>query len=318
MDTNDDVVVVDDLVHSYGSVQAVRGVSFRVRRGEVFGIVGPNGAGKTTTLEIIEGLTRPTSGSVHVLGIDVVQRPREVKERIGVQLQASAYHDYLTLYEILDIFGGLYRRRLPPGELLSWVELNDKRNAQVRHLSGGLKQRFSIIAAMVNDPDVVFLDEPTTGLDPRARRSLWELVQQLHALGKTIVLTTHYMEEAEALCDRIAIMDEGRIVALDSPAALIRALPVSSMVRVRARRPLPELAEPPFATIGLDPADGAHVYEMPTSDSFAALSALLERLAGRGADVADIEVKPATLEDVFLALTGKRLEEANHAEAAAR
>jgi ABC-2 type transport system ATP-binding protein len=218
------VLVADDLRKRYGSLQAVDGVSFEVTAGEVFGILGPNGAGKTTTLEMIEGMRSIDSGTATVAGIDVRRDPRGVKARIGIQLQASSFFDELNLIELLTLFGRLYDRDVDTATLLAEVELTEKAYSQVRTLSGGQKQRFSIAAALVNDPSILFLDEPTTGLDPQARRHLWGVVRELASRGHTIVLTTHYMEEAEELCDRVAIMDGGQIVALDTPQALVDAL----------------------------------------------------------------------------------------------
>lgn len=222
-------VRVRELVRTYphpdgGTFDAVAGVDFEVRRGEVFALLGPNGAGKTTTLEILEGLGRPTSGSAEVLGLDVTRHRDEVKRRIGVQLQASSYFEHLTLREILVLFGSFYPSRRDPDDLLELVGLQEKRRALVGQLSGGQAQRFSIVAALVNDPEVVFLDEPTTGLDPQARRQLWDLVRAIHREGRTVVLTTHYMEEAHVLADRVAIMDHGRLIALDTPEGHVAAL----------------------------------------------------------------------------------------------
>ena len=218
------IITVHDLRKRYGALTAVDGVSFEVAGGEVFGILGPNGAGKTTTLEMIEGMRPIDEGSATIDGVDVRHDPREVKRRIGIQLQASAFFDELNLRELLHLFGRLYERDAEADALLADVELTEKAGATVKTLSGGQKQRFSIAAALVNDPRVLFLDEPTTGLDPQARRHLWELVRRLRDRGHTVVLTTHYMEEAEELCDRVAIMDRGRIVALDTPQHLIDAL----------------------------------------------------------------------------------------------
>ena len=230
------IIVVSDLRKRYGDLVAVDGVSFEVAEGEVFGILGPNGAGKTTTLEMIEGM-RPIDDGVAVIdGVDVRRDPREVKRRIGIQLQASAFFDELTLVELLDLFGRLYGREVEPMELLAEVELTDKARSQVRTLSGGQKQRFSIASALVNQPRVLFLDEPTTGLDPQARRHLWALVRTLRERGHTVVLTTHYMEEAEELCDRVAIMDGGRIIALDTPQALIDQLVGRGFTKTRVER----------------------------------------------------------------------------------
>ncbi len=218
------VIEVRDLTKHYNGLAAVDGISFTVNRGETFGILGPNGAGKTTTLEIIEGLKRATSGSIIVDGKDVARQATAVKHVIGVQLQASTFFDGLTLTETIDMFASFYGRRVNALELLAEVGLTEKAGNQVKELSGGQKQRFSIAVALVNEPVVLFLDEPTTGLDPQARRNLWDLVRTIKARGTTVVLTTHYMDEAEVLCDRIAIMDHGRIIALDTPRALIRTL----------------------------------------------------------------------------------------------
>lgn len=225
MSVESTVVEVENLAKTYeNGVEAVKGVGFSVYRGEVFGILGPNGAGKTTTLEMIEGLRTMTSGKVVLDGINVAKNPFKVKERIGIQLQASAYFQNLKLRELIELFAALYGCKVDPESLLAEVGLKDKARALVKQLSGGQKQRFSIATTLVNNPVVVFLDEPTTGLDPQARRNLWELVGHIRKRGTTVVLTTHYMDEAQYLCDRIAIMDDGRIVALDSPAQLIRQL----------------------------------------------------------------------------------------------
>src|SRR5918996_932042 len=208
-----------------GALRALDGIMFEVRTGEFFGFLGPNGAGKTTALEIIEGIRRPTSGEVRVLGADPRREADRVKRLIGVQLQAASYFSLLTMEEILQLFGSFYPRRRSPSELLDLVGLGDKRKAYVRQLSGGQQRRFSVAAALVNDPEVLFLDEPTTGLDPQMRHGLWELLRRLNRdEGKTIVLTTHYMEEAELLADRVAIIDHGRIQAIDTPRGLIGRL----------------------------------------------------------------------------------------------
>ena len=204
--------------------EAVKGVSFAVEKGEVFGILGPNGAGKTTTLEMIEGMRSITSGTAVIDGINVAEHPYLVKERIGIQLQSSSFFTNLNLIELLRLFNDLYAESGDPMRLLEEVGLTDKAKSKVKELSGGQKQRFSIASALVNNPVAVFLDEPTTGLDPQARRNLWDLVQQIQKRGTTVVITTHYMEEAEVLCDRVAIMDEGKIIALDTPAHLIKEL----------------------------------------------------------------------------------------------
>ena len=220
MEHPENIIQVHDLRKSYGDLKAVDGISFGVRAGEVFGILGPNGAGKTTTVEILEGMRAPDSGIAVVNGIDVQKDPRAGKKIIGIQLQSSAFFDRLSLVEILDVMASLYHRQIDALELLRDVELDDRADALFKELSGGQKQRFSVASTLVNDPILLFLDEPTTGLDPQARRHMWELVQRFKSEGRTVLLTTHYMEEAEALCDRVAIMDHGKIVAMDRPAAL--------------------------------------------------------------------------------------------------
>lgn len=218
------IITVKDLTKRYGDKTTVDSVSFSVKEGEVFGILGPNGAGKSTTLEMIEALRPIDGGEVTLDGIDVKRHPMKVKEVVGIQLQSSSFFDKLTLREQLRMFNGLYGESSDPDELLAEVQLTEKAKSYPEKLSGGQKQRFSIAAALVNKPRVLFLDEPTTGLDPQARRNLWDLVQSIKAKGITVVLTTHYMDEAELLCDRIAIMDNGKIVTIDTPKNLIKAL----------------------------------------------------------------------------------------------
>lgn len=218
------IISVTKLTKRYGDKTTVNAISFDVKEGEVFGILGPNGAGKTTTLEMIEALRPIDGGKVVLDGIDVKKDPARVKEIIGIQLQSTAFFDKLTLREQLRMFDGLYGETTEPDELLAEVQLTDKAKSYVENLSGGQKQRFSIAAALINRPRVLFLDEPTTGLDPQARRNLWELIKNIKSKGITVVLTTHYMDEAELLCDRIAIMDNGEIVTIDTPKNLIKAL----------------------------------------------------------------------------------------------
>jgi ABC-2 type transport system ATP-binding protein len=222
------IVTVENLTKHYTKpgkskekFTAVDHISFSIKKGEIFGILGPNGAGKTTTLEMVEGLRTMSDGAVTVSGISVGKDPVGVKQKIGVQLQESEYFDHLNLGELLDLFGNLYHRKISADELLAQVHLEGKKKSLVKNMSGGQKQRFSIASALVNDPEVLFLDEPTTGLDPQARRNLWDLVREIRDKGKTIVLTTHYMEEAQVLCDRVAVMDSAKIIALDTPQKLI-------------------------------------------------------------------------------------------------
>jgi ABC-2 type transport system ATP-binding protein len=313
----DTAVEVQDLVKEFrapggGTLRAVDGVSFEVRRGEVFGFLGPNGAGKTTTLEIIEGLQSPTSGRTSALGLDSVRDRDRMKERIGVQLQAGAYFDFLTLEEILDLFGSFYPRRLRPLDLLEKVGLVEKRKALVNQLSGGQAQRFSIVASMVNDPEVVFLDEPTTGLDPQARRNLWDFVTHINKVeGKTVVLTTHYMEEAESLCDRVAIIDRGAVRALDTPIGLVHGLSTAYRILFATQdrvdeaelRTLPGVAEVEASM------NGGFGYELRVTRAQVTLPAFVSWAERSGVVVDDVRVLPATLEDVFLSLTGRSLRE---------
>jgi ABC-2 type transport system ATP-binding protein len=218
------IISVKNLVKNYGNFQAVKGISFDVNEGEIFGLLGPNGAGKSTTLEIIETLRPKTSGEVLVDGLDLDKQPDGIKKIIGVQLQASGYYPGLNLIQLIDLFCGLYNQQADPYELLDMVNLREKAKATVKELSGGQKQRFTVATTLINKPRIIFLDEPTTGLDPQARRSLWELIKQIRETGTTVIITTHYMDEAEYLCDRVAIIDNGKIVAMDSPDGLIDEL----------------------------------------------------------------------------------------------
>lgn len=215
------VILVNNLHKKYGDFEAVRGISFEVMEGEIFGLLGPNGAGKSTTLEIMETLRTKTSGKVTIKGFDLDQQPNEIKKIIGVQLQTSGFYPNLNLTELIHLFAGLYNRMADPMELLDKVNLRDKAKAKYKELSGGQKQRFSIATTLINQPQIIFLDEPTTGLDPQARRNLWELIRDIRRQGTTIIITTHYMDEAEVLCDRVAIIDQGKIIALAQPGQLI-------------------------------------------------------------------------------------------------
>ena len=308
----DVVIAVDGLTKRYGELVAVDAVSFEVARGEVFGILGPNGAGKTTLVEMIEGLTEPSDGTARVLGHDLLTETARIKERIGVQLQASSYHRYLTLREILELFGSFYPKAADPDRLLERVGLGDRAGTRIRTLSGGMEQRFSIVAALVNEPEVVFFDEPTAGLDPDARRGLWSLIEEVRTGGATVVLTTHYIDEAERLCDRVAILNAGRIVAIDTPQALIRTLNAPYHIRITTDR---ELDAGALAAIDgtsdcrtTRTADGVRteLRARQAPSTMAALTALVER---SGAELVDLAVQPATLEDVFLSMTGHSFSE---------
>lgn len=225
------IISVKDLVKNYGSFNAVKGISFDVYEGEIFGLLGPNGAGKSTTLEIMETLREKTSGQVTVCGMDLDKQPDGIKKVIGVQLQTSGYYPGLTLVELINLFGGLYNQDVDPMALLKIVNLVDKTKNKYKEMSGGQKQRFSIATTLINKPKIIFLDEPTTGLDPQARRNLWDLIKNIRSQGTTVIITTHYMDEAEQLCDRIAIMDEGKIISLDSPDKMIDDLVSSGFER---------------------------------------------------------------------------------------
>jgi len=221
------IISVKNLKKNYGNFEAVKDISFDVYEGEIFGLLGPNGAGKSTTLEIIETLRDKTSGEVIVDGLNLDKSPNEIKKIIGVQLQTSGFYPGLTLIELIHLFGGLYNQPVNPMELLKLVNLEDKAKNKYKEMSGGQKQRFSIATTLINKPKIIFLDEPTTGLDPQARRNLWDLIRDIREKGATVIITTHYMDEAEQLCDRIAIIDEGKIISLDSPDKMIDDLVAS-------------------------------------------------------------------------------------------
>ena len=230
------IISVKNLIKNYGNFEAVKGISFDVYEGEIFGLLGPNGAGKSTTLEIIETLRGKTSGAVIVDGIDLDKDPNKIKKIIGVQLQASGFYPGLNLVELIKLFGGLYNQPVKPSEFLQLVNLEDKAKNKYKELSGGQKQRFSIATTLINQPKIIFLDEPTTGLDPQARRNLWDLIKDIRSKGTTVIITTHYMDEAEQLCDRVAIMDEGKIIALNTPDKLIDELVATGFERPKVTK----------------------------------------------------------------------------------
>ncbi|WP_412542106.1 ABC transporter ATP-binding protein [Longispora sp. K20-0274] len=292
-------IEVEDIRKYYKDVRAVDGVSFAVEEGEFFGILGPNGAGKTTTLEIIEGLRAADSGSVRVLGESPWPRNPKLLPRIGVQLQASAFFDRQTTREQIRTFAALYG--VPPkraDEMLETVGLGEKADVRTEKLSGGQMQRLSIACALVHGPDLVFLDEPTAALDPQARRNLWDLLREINAQGRTVVLTTHYMDEAEILCDRVAVMDHGRILELGPPSALIRDLDSPTRITIESGL-LTEAAAGELAAVDRVVDDGATL-TLETREPATVLVALAERDALRG-----LQAQGATLEDVFLNLTGR-------------
>ncbi|SDG38761.1 ABC-2 type transport system ATP-binding protein [Lentzea fradiae] len=297
--TEEPAVLVRDVRKSYGELKAVDGVSFTVARGEFFGILGPNGAGKTTTLEIVEGLREPDSGEVRLLGESPWPRNVKLLPRIGVQLQASSFFERLTAKEQLRAFGSLYGvSHGTAEEMLELVGLADKADVQENKLSGGQRQRLSIACALVHDPDIVFLDEPTAALDPQARRNLWDVLRAIQERGKTIVYTTHYLDEAEILCDRVAIMDRGRVLALDPPAVLVRGLDAPTHVTLQKGLLSAVEAE------AIDGVDEAREDEVSLTMSTRRPAPVLSALAERGA-LDGLQVRTATLEDVFLGLTGR-------------
>ena len=298
------VIQVENLTKTYGSTTAVSGLSFCVQRGEIFGIVGPNGAGKTTTMECLAGLRRATSGQLSVLGLNPAREERELRKRVGVQLQQAALPEDLKVWEALDLFATIYHR--PDGwqKLMKTWGLEEKRNARFGTLSGGQKQRLFIALSLVNDPELVFLDEITTGLDPQARRSTWDLIEKLREHGKTVVLVTHFMDEAERLCDRVAIIDHGSLVALNTPRALIENLHAETRIIFSADKQetylwlnnVPEVS-------AVERQNGSVV----VTGSGPVLARVASALAEHGIVPGDLRSQQATLEDVFLALTGSAI-----------
>ena len=300
------VIRVSGLKKLYGDVKAVDGVSFEVGRGEVFGMLGPNGAGKTTTIEILEGLRDPDEGTAEVLGLDVCKHPQSIKQRIGVQLQSVSLYPRLTVRELLDLFGSFFEHHLPTQPLIDAVDLGERDKARSMNLSGGQQQRLSIALALVNDPELVFLDEPTTGLDPQARRSLWDLVKGLQARGKSVMLTTHYMEEATELCDRVAIMDHGHILEMGTVQELIRRRFKERAVffDTSPQLPMDRLARLD-GVVRAAQEDGQTV--LYSSDIPGTIGTLLAMADSLSVDPHNLGIRQATLEDVFLDLTGRAL-----------
>src|SRR5918995_6943154 len=313
--TGDPIISAQDVVKRYGETIAVAGLDLTIWPGEIFGILGPNGAGKTTTLEMLEGLRAPDDGKIRVAGFDPVAEPERVHRVIGVQLQTTALFDYLNCAEIIALFAALYGAdaSAPRVErLLALVGLEEKQRSRINTLSGGQQQRLAIALALVNRPRTAFLDEPTTGLDPAARRTLWQTIRDIRAEETTVVLTTHYMEEAEHLCDRIAIMDRGRVVACDTPRALIQQLGADATVRATVQRgsvtrdDLQHLEG--VVASELRDRDGHESLELRTTDAQVTLTALLHLAQRQGVTLSGLSTSQASLEDVFLARTGHRYE----------
>jgi ABC-2 type transport system ATP-binding protein len=305
----DEAILIEGLVKRYGELAAVDGLDLEVQRGECFGILGPNGAGKTTTVEILEGLNDPTSGKVEVLGRTWTKDPEELRARIGVALQETKLFDRLTVEETLRTFASFYDGRTVPIEtLLSEMQLEEKRGTWVMKLSGGQRQRLAVALGLVGDPEVLFLDEPTTGLDPQSRRALWDTIAALRSRGKTVVLTTHYMDEAERLCDRLAIVDHGKRIALGTPAQLIDRIGGAHLVEITTVPPLPAEALEGVRGVRAIRVMGEGL-ALSIDEPHVALPALMARLAERRAEPTRLVSRTATLDDVFLTLTGRSLRE---------
>ena len=309
-------LVLRGLRKRYGDVVAVDGLDLEVRPGECFGLLGPNGAGKTTTIEICEGLTPPDAGEVRVLGETWGRNPRALRERLGISLQETQFSEKLTVAETIQLFRSFYRRPRPVDDVLAAVQLGEKRDARVGQLSGGQKQRLALACALVADPELFFLDEPTTGLDPQSRRQLWDLVENVKRQGRTVVITTHYMEEAEQLCDRVAIVDHGRIIALGTPRQLIVELGAQHVVEFQVGktegRENGQISDAEL--LALDGAlsvrrrDGSFLLQ--STHAHRTVPALLAFLGARGLPLDQLSTHSATLEDVFVHLTGRRLRDA--------
>ncbi len=307
--SNRPAVCVRGLRKAYSDVVAVDGLDLEVRQGECFGLLGPNGAGKTTTIEICEGLTAPDAGTVELLGLRWENDAAELRQRLGVQLQETQLSEKLTVEETLRLFHSFYRSGPPVSEVIAMVQLEEKRGSRVGGLSGGQKQRLALACALVGDPDLLFLDEPTTGLDPQARRQLWDLIERFKTEGRTIILTTHYMDEAERLCDRVAVMDHGKVIALGTPRELIASIVAEHMVEFAV-----EEGVAPLDLALFEKLDGVRVarsenggYELQVTELHRAVPALFGELARLRIPLAELRTHSATLEDVFVSLTGRHL-----------
>jgi ABC-2 type transport system ATP-binding protein len=307
---NGNVISVRGLRKSYGTFEAVRGISFDVRPGEVFGLLGPNGAGKTTTVEILEGLRQRSSGETLVLGYDPGMETRQIKDRIGVCLQATNLPDKIRVHEALSLFAAFYSRNTDCEKLLERLQLADKRNTYYSKLSGGQKQRVALALAMVNDPQLLFLDEPTTGLDPQVRLEIHGLIQELRDAKRSILLTTHYIEEAERLCDRVAIIDEGQIIEIGTPREIQQRTLGSSVIEICCEQPVPAVENPPFLNGEKHEfSEDRKLLTVHSTHPARAIVDLVKWIDHLGIELADIHLKRPTLEDVFIQLTGKRLRE---------
>jgi len=307
MEESMSVITVENLRKYYDDVKAMDGISFEVQEGEIFGFLGPNGAGKTTTIEIIEGYKMADSGRATVLGLDPRRNRYELRERMGLVLQETSLYPDLKVGELLRLFASYYRHPVNPDALLEMIGLEEKRGAFIRELSGGQRQRVVFVLALINDPEVLFLDEPTAGLDPQSRRALWEWIYLAREKGKTVFLTTHYIEEAERLCDRVAIVDRGQIIALDTPKRLMAGAEVEQRIAfvIDGSLDATRLEALPGAIRVL--GDGHGQFTLYAREAQPALKALLELSEANGFSLRGLEVEGATLEDVFIRLTGRRI-----------
>ncbi len=305
--TNEPVIDIQRLSVSYGDVKAVRNISFQVRKGEIFGIVGPNGAGKTTTLSTIEGLIKPDSGQVTVLGRDIQRETDAIQRQLGISLQTTSFFDNLKLWELVQVYASMYEVFLSHAEitaLLTRFDLAEKANVLSTQLSGGQQQRMALALAICNNPQIVILDEPTTGLDPQARRAVWDIVRELRAEGRTILLTTHYMEEAQELCHRVGIIDRGELIALDTPGGLINSLKADSVVSTGVRFPEDEVAALPGVTSVKWEGERLLVH---TNNSYETMFGLQKLAVEHRQLLTDLTIKQPDLEDVFITLTGRNI-----------
>lgn len=302
------MISVRDLRKSYDAVEAVRGIDFEVQAGEVFGLLGPNGAGKTTTVEILEGLRPRSGGDVRVLGLDPDRQKNELKDRIGVCLQATNLPDKMRVREALDLFAAFYSRNVDGANLLKRLQLSEKRDATYMSLSGGQKQRLAIALALINQPQLLFLDEPTTGLDPQVRLEIRDLIEELRAEKRTILMTTHYIEEAERLCDRVAIIDAGKIIALGSPRELQEKSADQSRIEIKLAQPLRDGSVPNFTdAISTSISQDGRQLRVQSARPARTLVELIKWIDAQGLELEDVHLKRPTLEDVFIEMTGKRL-----------
>ena len=301
-------ISVQGLRKSYGDFEAIKGVDFEVRTGEVFGLLGPNGAGKTTTVEILEGIRQRTAGEVTVLGLDPDKQTKQLKDRIGVCLQSTNLPDKMKVIEALQLFGSFYSRTLDPDALLKRLQLSEKREAFYSTLSGGQKQRLAIALGMINDPSLLFLDEPTQGLDPQVRLEIHSLIEGMKADHRTILMTTHYIEEAERLCDRVAIVDSGKVIAIGTPRELVERSAGKSTIEIRCEQPMDESTMPAWPeALSSTLSDDHRSLTVASSRPARSLVEIVKWVDARGLGLEDVHLQRPTLEDVFIELTGKRL-----------